>query len=575
MPMRRTLFDAVNAAVRRQMPSLFVFSFLTNLLLLVSSIYMMQVFDRVLASGSEDTLIWLTVVAVAAIIVYGLLEQARRRLLARIGSWLDTELSSPVIAQSIALRLRNGAGADSGLADVAEVRGFIGSDAVLAFLDAPWLPGFIAVIWLIHPWLGVIALVGAAVLFLFAVVNDRLTRGPQQRASLRVRRAIAEAGRYIDNAETVSALGMTRPLLSRWRRAHLAAHGDSVMIGDTTAGLFNLSRSMRLVVQVVIMGAGAYLVLRGDITSGAMIAASIILARALSPVERSISAWRSYVSFRVGKRNLKALFDGLEHTGQGVVLPRAEGAVTVEAVSFTPPVGTEPTLSHVSFALETGEACAVVGPSGAGKSTLCRLLVGVWEPSDGHVRLDGADVARWDADDLGRQIGYLPQQVELFPGSVADNIARMRDAPDEDIIAAARLADVHEMILRLPDGYDTDVGIHGGRLSGGQRQRIGLARALFGDPVLIVLDEPNTSLDTDGDRALLDTLTLLKSQGKTIVLVTHHPVMMRTVDKVLVLRDGRVGAFGARDDVLKAVQGRRVVMRPARAPEPRKAEGET
>lgn len=572
--MPRTLFEAVSAAIRQQMPALFIFSFLTNLLLLVSSIYMLQIFDRVLSSGSLDTLAWLTVIAVLAIVVYGLLEQARRRLLARIGAWLDTELSTPVIARCIALRLRKGSAVDSGLADVAEVRGFIGGDAILAFLDAPWMPVFVGIIWFIHPWLGVIALVGAVVLFIFAVVNDRLTRGPQQQASRRVRRAVAEAGRYIDNAETVSALGMTRPLLARWRRAHQAAHGDNVAVSDTTAGLFNLSRALRLAVQVVIMGAGAFLVLRGEITAGAMIAASIVLSRALSPVERSISAWRSYISFRAGQRNLRALFEDLEQADASVELPRPEGRVTVEGVSFVPPGMTEPTLTKVSFALASGEACGVVGPSGAGKSTLCRLLVGVWHPSEGHVRLDGADVAAWDPDDLGRHIGYLPQQVELFPGTVADNIARMRDAADADVITAARLADVHQMILRLPDGYDTDVGVHGGRLSGGQRQRIGLARALFGDPVLIVLDEPNASLDTDGDRALLETLSHLKSQGRTIILVTHHPVMMRTVDKVLVLREGQVGAFGPRDDVLKAVPGRRVVMRPSRGTGRRTAEGD-
>jgi len=572
--MPRTLFEAVSAAIRQQMPALFIFSFLTNLLLLVSSIYMLQIFDRVLSSGSLDTLAWLTVIAVLAIVVYGLLEQARRRLLARIGAWLDTELSTPVIARCIALRLRKGSAVDSGLADVAEVRGFIGGDAILAFLDAPWMPVFVGIIWFIHPWLGVIALVGAVVLFIFAVVNDRLTRGPQQQASRRVRRAVAEAGRYIDNAETVSALGMTRPLLARWRRAHQAAHGDNIAVSDTTAGLFNLSRALRLAVQVVIMGAGAFLVLRGEITAGAMIAASIVLSRALSPVERSISAWRSYISFRAGQRNLRALFEDLEQADASVELPRPEGRVTVEGVSFVPPGMTEPTLTKVSFALASGEACGVVGPSGAGKSTLCRLLVGVWHPSEGHVRLDGADVAAWDPDDLGRHIGYLPQQVELFPGTVADNIARMRDAADADVITAARLADVHQMILRLPDGYDTDVGVHGGRLSGGQRQRIGLARALFGDPVLIVLDEPNASLDTDGDRALLETLSHLKSQGRTIILVTHHPVMMRTVDKVLVLREGQVGAFGPRDDVLKAVPGRRVVMRPSRGTGRRTAEGD-
>jgi ATP-binding cassette, subfamily C, bacterial exporter for protease/lipase len=559
--MARTLFDSVRGAVRRQMAPLIVFSFLANLLLLASSIYLLQVYDRVLSSGSLDTLLWLTVIVVLAIIVYGLLEQARRRLLSRIGAWIDTELSTPVIARSISRRLRGGSSTEGSLADVAELRGFFGGDGILAFLDAPWAPGFVAIIWLIHPWLGGVALAGAVLLFACALANDRLTRTPQQAATRGVRMALADAGQYVDSAETVAALGMTRPLLARWRTAHQAAHGDSIMVADTTAGLLNLSRGLRLVIQVVIIGAGAFLVLQGEITAGAMIAASIVLSRALSPVERSISAWRSYVASRAGVRNLKALFDELDAHPEAVALPRPEGRLSVESVSFVPPAGGSPILEKVSFHLEPGEACGIVGPSGAGKSTLCRLIVGVWDPTDGHVRLDGADVAGWDSDDRGRHVGYLPQQVELFSGTVAENIARMTRSPDHEIIAAAKLADVHEMILRLPDGYETDVGVHGRRLSGGQRQRIGLARALFGGPALIVLDEPNAGLDTDGDRALLETLVHLKSLGHTIVVVTHQPAMLRCIDKVLVLRNGQVEAFGARDEVLRTMPRTRLVVR--------------
>ncbi|EKV29248.1 hypothetical protein C882_0555 [Caenispirillum salinarum AK4] len=566
--MTSTLFDRVSADVRRQMPALFLFSFLANLLLLASSIYMLQVFDRVLSSGSLDTLVWLTVITLAAIAVYGLLEQARRRLLARIGAWLDTELSAPVIRRAIERRLTRGPASttapDAGLSDVADVRGFVGGESVLAFLDAPWTPVFIAIIWLIHPVLGGIALGGAVVLFLCAVFNDRLTRGPQQSAATRVRQAAAAAGRYVDSAETVAALGMTRPLLDRWRRAHQEAHGQSLAVSDTTAGLFNISRSVRLALQVAILGTGAWLVLQGAVTAGAMIASSIILSRALSPVERSISAWRGYVSYRAARRNLAALFEGTDRDAAAAVsLPRPEGRLTAEAVRFTPPGSAEPILRKIDFALTPGQTCGVVGPSGSGKSTLCRLIVGAWRPTHGHIRLDGADVGRWDSDDLGRHLGYLPQQVELFPGTVADNIARMCDADDAEIIAAAQLADVHEMILRLPDGYATDVGVHGARLSGGQRQRIGLARALFGDPALIVLDEPNSNLDADGDRALLRTLEHLKETGRTIVLVAHHPAMLRSADVVLVLREGLVAAFGPRDEVLKAALGRRAGARPA------------
>ncbi len=339
-------------------------------------------------------------------------------------------------------------------------------------------------------------------------------------------------------------------------------------IGDTTAAMFNLSRAMRLAIQILTMGAGAYLVLGGAITAGAMIAASIILGRALSPVERSISAWRVYVSCRNGHRTLRRLFKDAATPRDAIVLPRPEGRLAVENVSYAPRTGDAPIIRNVSFTLECGESCCVVGPSGAGKSTLCRLIVAVKRPSEGQVRLDGADVAGWDLDDLGRYLGYLPQHVDLFPGTVAENIARMHRAEPAAIIAAAKLADVHGMILRLPDGYDTDVGLHGGRLSGGQRQRIGIARALFGDPALIVLDEPNSGLDTDGDRALLDALTKLKKEGRTVVVVTHQPATLRAADKILVLRDGAVSTFGRRQDVLKSVPRRQVAMRPYVPPDP-------
>jgi PrtD family type I secretion system ABC transporter len=346
---------------------------------------------------------------------------------------------------------------------------------------------------------------------------------------------------------------MARPVLDRWNHAHQQAQGQGVAVAHITAGLFTVSRAVRLALQIGILGAGAFLVLQGAITPGAMIAASIILSRALSPVERSISAWRSFVSFRAARRTLRALFERTERdSAAGVTLPRPRGALTVEALRCIPPGGAAPVLQRIDFALMPGQTCGVVGPSGSGKSTLCRLIVGAWRPSHGCVRLDGADVSRWDPEDLGRHIGYLPQQVELFPGSVADNIARMRTVDDAEVIAAARLADVHDMILRLPDGYATDVGAHGARLSGGQRQRIGLARALFGDPALIVLDEPNSNLDTDGDRALADTLERLKALGRTIVLVAHHPAMLRAADVVLVVREGTVAAFGPRDEVLRA-----------------------
>lgn len=545
-------FENVMSAARGQLPALFVFSFLANILLLASSIYMLQVFDRVLSSGSVDTLIWLTVIAIVAICAYGFLEHARRRLLTRVGAWVESELSPSVIRQAIIAKLKHSR-SEAALSDVSDVRGFIGGDAILAFLDAPWTPVFIAIIWLIHPILGVIAAVGAVVLFFIALLNDWLTRAKQAETSAEMRKGRINASRYVDSAETVSALGMTSALISRWMDHQKGAREQHLGLSDTNAGLFNLSRSIRLALQIAILGAGAALVLQTEMTPGGMIAASIILSRALSPVERSITAWRGFIAFKSGRSRLSELFRDSEDAVETLDLPRPSGEVEADSVRFLPPGANEPILKKVDFKIAPGEVCGVIGPSGSGKSSLCRLLVGVWRPSFGSVRVDGADVAAWNADKLGPYLGYMPQEVELFPGTVAANIARMQDAEDSEIIAAAQLAGAHQMILRLPKGYDTEVGEHGGQVSGGQRQRIALARAFFRDPALLVLDEPNSNLDGDGELALLRGLAELKKRRRTMFIVAHQPNLLRIADKVLVLRDGIATHFGPRDEILQTL----------------------
>ncbi len=545
-------FENVMSAARGQLPSLFVFSFLANILLLASSIYMLQVFDRVLSSGSVDTLIWLTVIAIIAICAYGFLEHARRRLLTRVGAWVESELSPSVIRQAIRSKLKH-ARSEATLSDVSDVRGFIGGDAILAFLDAPWTPVFIAIIWLIHPVLGVIAAVGAVILFLIALLNDWLTRAKQAETSAEIRKGRLNATRYVDSAETVSALGMTTALIARWMDHQKGAREQHLGLSDTNAGLFNLSRSIRLALQIGILGAGAALVLQTEMTPGGMIAASIIMSRALSPVERSITAWRGFIAFKSGRARLSELFSDSKDDAETLDLPRPEGAVEVDSLRFLPPGASEPVLKKVDFKIAPGEVCGVIGPSGSGKSSLCRLLVGVWRPSFGTVRVDGADVAVWDADKLGPYLGYMPQEVDLFPGTVAANIARMQEAEDSEVIAAAQLAGAHQMILRLPNGYDTEVGEHGGQVSGGQRQRIALARAFFRDPALLVLDEPNSNLDGDGELALLRGLAELKKRKRTMFIVAHQPNLLRIADKVLVLREGVATHFGPRDEILQTL----------------------
>lgn len=548
--MATSAFDTCTAQVKGQLRSIVAFSFAANMLMLVSSIYMLQVFDRVLSSGSVDTLIWLTVAALTGMVAYGFLEHARRRLLARVGSWLEVELSRPVIDRGIDARLA-GMRSEASSGDVADLKAFISGEAILAFLDAPWMPIFIAIIWFMHPALGVLALSGAIVLFGLAVLNEVMTRTKAARAAGEARALQNAAQQMIDHAEVVRSLGMVKNMLLRWgerqRLAHAAAHATA----DVTEVISNITRAVRMALQVLILGIGAFLVLKGELTAGGMIAASIILGRALSPVERALGAWRSWVAARKARQNLAALFTAVPERKEMMALPVPKGRLTLEALRYAPAESIEPILQRLDLEIEPGTTCGLIGPSGSGKSTLCRLIVGAWRPSYGHVRLDGADVTSWNADALGQHIGYLPQEIELFPGTIAENIARMGNVDPEAVSSAARLADVHEMILRLPMGYETDVGIHGHKISGGQRQRIGLARALYGDPVLVILDEPNANLDSAGEQALLRALTELKRLNKTILIVAHQPSALRTADTIVVLRDGLIHASGPRDEVLK------------------------
>jgi ATP-binding cassette subfamily C exporter for protease/lipase len=548
--MTPTRYDYVIKAVWRHLPSLVLFSCLVNLLLLVSVLYMLQVYDRVLSTGSLDTLLWLTVGALAAIVIYGLIEHARRLELSRTGAWVQKELGSPVIQRAMEVRL-SGAAGEAGPKDVADLRHFFDGECLLAFLDTPWAFVFIAFIWLLHPALGMLAAGGAIVLLLLAIGNDLATRTRQRRSAVALRANHEAALRYIDGGETIEPLGMSESVMGRWKERETAAIDGQQRLSEKTTAIMSISRVVRLALQILILGIGAFYVLEGQLTGGGMIAASIILARALAPVERSIGAWHRFVAARAAHLRLTNLFSVSSPGERPVTLPRPDGRLVVEGVSYLAPVTRDPILTNLSFALEPGQACAVVGPSGAGKSSLCRLLVGACRPYLGHVRLDGADVFSWDSADLGQYVGYMPQQVELFPGSVAENICRFRGIESEKLVAAAKLAGVHDLILRLPDGYQTDIGLHGRRISLGQRQRIALARAVYDNPVLLILDEPNSNLDSDGDIALTRALSEMKRRGKTIVIVTHRPVDLQMVDKILIIRDGAMVRFGDRKDVLR------------------------
>ena len=552
-----TALEGALREVRRGLVVVAALSLFLNLLVLVSPLYMFQVFDRVLTSGHVETLVALTVAAGFALLVFGLLEVIRHQALVRMSIWLDRRLSEPVLAASLGEALAERPVGAQPLRDLAQLRAFLSSESVFPVLDAPWTLVFIAAIWLLHPWLGVLAFLSAALLFALALASEIVMRAPLREANERWMAAHHSGETALRNAEVVHAMGMLPALLRRWHGDNERALAWHAQAGDRGAVMVGGAKFLRLFVQIAILGLGAYLVLDGELTGGGMIAGSILLSRALAPVEQAIGAWKALVAARASHARLEALLSRHRPSAPPVRLPEPEGRLSVERLVFAPPSSARPILKGVTFELAAGEVLAVVGPSGSGKSTLCRLLTGVWPPSSGHVRIDDAEVHTWERGDFGAHVGYLPQNVELFAGTVRDNIARMSDAPDEAVIAAARRAGAHEMILRLPDGYATEVGPRGAALSGGQRQWIGFARALFGNPRLIVLDEPNASMDGAGEAALIDAIGRLKARGTTVVLVAHRPSLLAHVDKLLVMHEGAGVLFGQRDEVLPRLMVKR------------------
>ena len=549
---------AVQFVVRsclRALVWLLLFSLGINLLILASPIYMMQVFDRVLSSGRFETLIYLTVIAGIAVFVMGIVETARGRFLIRVGDWLDHRLSGHVIASALTARLAGHAGSAQPLRDLATLRSTMASPSVNAVIDTPWVPAFIVIIWLMHPLLGLIALGAAIVLFAVALVNEWVSRNALRRAGQFSIAATQSVESALRNAEVVQALGMLPALLGRYRDTNAKALTAQRQAGDRGAAMVGLSKSLRLFVQIVILGSGAWLVLQGQLTSGGMIAASILLGRALAPVEQSIGAWRQLVGARDAWQRLTRLLAEVPPQAKGMSLPVPQGELACQQMTFVPAGNENPILRDITFDLAAGEVLGIIGPTAAGKSSLCKVVTGAWKPTRGHARLDGADISSWHADELGAHLGYLPQDVELFAGTVSENIARLAQEPDAAaVVAAAKTAGVHDIILSLPKGYDTEVGEAGSFLSGGERQRVGLARAFYGRPKLIVLDEPNASLDSAGEEALVEAILAAKEWESTVLLVTHQPSILLSVDKLMVLQEGRIQAFGPRDEILNKLR---------------------
>lgn len=530
-----------------------IFSFFDNMLLLALPLYMMQLFDRVMTSRSNETLIMLSIAAVGALLVMWMLETLRTRLLGAVSLLMDEALGGKVVSGLIKSAARLGSrDYAQGLRDVAILRGFLTGNSIFSLFDAPWAIFFIIIIFMFHPLMGAVALVGAISLFLVAVANEKITHGLLHDASI----ASRKSSRFIDisvrNAEVVSAMGMVNGVRGHWQRLNDAVLTHQQALNQRTSLIVSFTKFLRQFIQIAMLATGAYLVIDQHVTPGIMMAATLILGRALSPVEQAITTWKGFVDAREAYQNLDQLLSDYKEDSGAVSLPEPTGKLSVERIAFITPTTKFPVIKGISFELDAGEVLGVIGPSAAGKSSLVRLIAGVWKPTSGAVRLDGADVSDWTREQIGEHIGYLPHDVELFAGTVGNNIARLLPAKDfsEEVIEAAKMAGVHDLILRLPNGYETEIGESGYVLSGGQRQRIALARALFNKPRLILLDEPNANLDGEGEVAFLNAVRAMKQAGMTVIIVTHKPAMLAHADKVLVLREGLVEAFGPRNEII-------------------------
>lgn len=528
-----------------------VFSFFINLLMFVSPLYMIQVYDRVLASRSVPTLVMLTLAAFGALAVMALLEWVRSRLLVRTGVRLDEELNGRVFSSIFRWSMHQpGSASSQALRDLDSVREFLTGSGLLALFDAPWVPLFLAVAFFLHPLIGLVSLGGAIIIFALAFGNNFMTRKGLTRAS----QVSASAGNYasssLRNSEVLTAMGMLPQIRERWTVRHRAVLGLQGRASDT-AGLFlAISKTMRMALQVAVLGTGGYLVIHNEISPGMIIAGSIIMGRALAPVELAVGNWHNMINAKTAYGRLTDLLKNTPPDHDAMPLPRPEGRISMSQVVAVPPGARAPALRGVTLNLEPGEVMGVIGPSAAGKSTLARVMIGIWPAFQGSVRLDGSDINHWDRILLGPHLGYLPQDVELFDGTVAENICRFTEVDPDKIIDAARKAGVHEMIQLLPEGYDTEIGAGGQTLSGGQRQRVALARAMYDNPAVVVMDEPNASLDNEGEAALTAAIRTMKDNGQTVVVITHKPSLLSAVDKVLVLRGGLVEMFGPREEVL-------------------------
>ncbi|MCG7394810.1 type I secretion system permease/ATPase [Microvirga sp. ACRRW] len=556
---------SIMASCRGAFLGVAILSGLINLLYLSGSIFMMEVYDRVLPSRSIPTLVGLSIIIVVLYLFQGLFEMVRGRILARVGAALDEDLSQQVFQGQINAPLKGKSDGDGQqpLRDLDQLRAFLAGGGPSALFDLPWMPLYLFICFAFHPWIGAVALGGACLLVVITLLTELLTREASKAAvgAALIRNGISEGAHR--NAEVVHAMGMAQWIGQRWSDANARYLSYQQRTSDVAGGFGALSKVLRMMLQSAVLALGAYLVIDGQATGGIMIASSILTSRAVAPVELAIANWKGFVSARQGWRRLKSVLEFDARAEAPLKLPAPRMLLSLENAGTGAPGGQRFAVQDVSFDLNAGSGLGIIGPSASGKSSLARMIVGVWPAWRGKVRFDAAAIEQWLPEDLGRHIGYLPQDVELFAGTVAQNIARFDPNPkSESILAAAKAANVHEMILQLPDGYETQVGEFGATLSGGQRQRIALARAIYGDPFLVVLDEPNSNLDNEGEQALTAAIMNIRARGGIVIIIAHRPSALAGVDHVLVMSEGRVQSFGLKDEILSKV------LRSVPAPQP-------
>ncbi len=536
--------------------SVLIFSMFINLLMLVPPLYMLQLYDRVLTSGSESTLFMLTLLVVLLMVTMGGLEWVRSLILIRVGAKFDSLLNQRIFNASFRNALfSGGANGSQSLTDLNTVRQFLTSNQLVAFFDAPWVPIYITVMFMFHPWYGWMGVFSWVILTILTLLNEYLSSAPLAEANKENVQVNNYLNRSMRNAEVVASMGMLDSIRQRWLKNSNKVTSLQSIASSRAAMVTALSKTVRILSQSLILGIGGYLTLENEITPGLLIAGSILLGRALAPIDMMIGAWKGFVNARTSYQRLQELLKIHPIEQDSMSLPAPEGHISVEGILVVPPGTQTAVIKGITFEIKKGEQIAIIGPSAAGKSTLARALLGIWPVANGKVRLDGADVFSWNREELGSYIGYLPQDIELFDGTISENIARFGELDAKAVVKAAKAAGVHEMILRLPQGYDSVLGGNLGILSGGQRQRIGLARALYGDPVFVVLDEPNSNLDEQGELALKQALAGLKEAGITSVIISHRPGSLMQVDKILVLVEGTISMYDERDAVLAKLVG--------------------